>query len=847
MRSRPFLSRLPRSLPLAGFLTLWLVAAPFASPCAAQDKREAASVSGYVHTITPQRVMRGWPNARVTLRNVDSGTTYATVTDTAGGYTFENVLAGACELGVSLEGFETEELKFELAPGVALRVDVAMRLRGVQAANGAADALGAGNGPAALPQDVRKPVAWADQQFQQTMPLEPGVERGPDGLLNMRGARNVRHGWAVNSSTVPDPATEQSAVNLPLEAREPARVVPNPFSAAQRRFADGVVDLDADAGTDRWRFGVRSFVPRLRWRDGSIWGIRAIAPEAHLSGPLKAGRAYFSQRLEYRFVRSQIESLPFIPEGEDDTQLEAFDSFTRVDVNLNASNRLTGSFAYFPQNQAWVNLNTFNPQEVTPNFQQRGFQASVRERAIFSGGGYLDSSFTVRRFDGRVFPSTPGPAVILGLFLFPDQNFGAWNSAQDRESILYQGGQDVHLRPLQAGGTHLLQFGYRVTREDTDGTVDNFPVTVVRGDGTTSQRIDFLQPEALARDKTDFAVYAHDHWQANSWVSVDLGVRLGREDIGGEGFYAAPRFGLTIAPAGYPSTVLRFGAGLYYDRVPLYLLTFLDYPKQILTRFAADGITVSDGPKPFAHRIATRDGRLRVPFTAAYRAQLDHEFGGGLLVRVGYEQRDRFDDFVVEPFESVLPTVAEFQLRNNGIQRYREFQAMLRWHAAERTTLYFSYTRSRAEGDLNTFDPFFGNFPTAILRPNERNRSPYDAPDRLLIWGPIGLPWKLNFLPVMDVRSGYPFSAVDDDLNFVGPRNRAGRYPLFFSLDAELTRRFLIPFAGRKWDVLVGARVFNTTNHWNPRDVQRVVTHPLFGEFFNTADREFRIRFEIEF
>jgi hypothetical protein len=195
----------------------------------------------------------------------------------------------------------------------------------------------------------------------------------------------------------------------------------------------------------------------------------------------------------------------------------------------------------------------------------------------------------------------------------------------------------------------------------------------------------------------------------------------------------------------------------------------------------------------------------------------------------------------------VAPPVAEFRLRNSGRQSYREFLAMLSWHATERTSLFFSYVRSHARGDLNSFDQFFGNYPTAIIRPNERNRSPFDVPDRMLIWGTIGLPLQLELLPVVDVRSGFPFSAVDDDLNFVGPRNRAGRYPSFFSLDVQISRRFTIPLRGRRWHVLAGVRFFNVTNHFNPRDVQQVVTHPLFGQFFNTADRQIRIKFEVQF
>ena len=45
--------------------------------------------------------------------------------------------------------------------------------------------------------------------------------------------------------------------------------------------------------------------------------------------------------------------------------------------------------------------------------------------------------------------------------------------------------------------------------------------------------------------------------------------------------------------------------------------------------------------------------------------------------------------------------------------------------------------------------------------------------------------------PLIDVRTGFPYSLIDEDRNFVGARNQAGRYPTFVSLDTQVTTRFL--------------------------------------------------------
>jgi hypothetical protein len=98
---------------------------------------------------------------------------------------------------------------------------------------------------------------------------------------------------------------------------------------------------------------------------------------------------------------------------------------------------------------------------------------------------------------------------------------------------------------------------------------------------------------------------------------------------------------------------------------------------------------------------------------------------------------------------------------------------------------------------------------------------------------------------VIDWRSGFPFSLVNEDQNFVGPRNTGGRFPRLWTLDVLVTKGVTIPFRGKKYKGRVGLSIFNITNHWNPRDVQNNVDSSQFGTFFNSADRSFRTKFEI--
>jgi hypothetical protein len=80
------------------------------------------------------------------------------------------------------------------------------------------------------------------------------------------------------------------------------------------------------------------------------------------------------------------------------------------------------------------------------------------------------------------------------------------------------------------------------------------------------------------------------------------------------------------------------------------------------------------------------------------------------------------------------------------------------------------------------------NFQNPIIRPNERSLLSYDAPKRFVFWGNFGVKYGITVTPVLDLRNGFPLSNIDEDRNFVGERNRAGRYPTFASLDMQVLK-----------------------------------------------------------
>jgi hypothetical protein len=183
-------------------------------------------------------------------------------------------------------------------------------------------------------------------------------------------------------------------------------------------------------------------------------------------------------------------------------------------------------------------------------------------------------------------------------------------------------------------------------------------------------------------------------------------------------------------------------------------------------------------------------------------------------------------------------------LLNSGRSRYRELQAVARFRFQEGRNIFLSYVRSQARGNLNDFNHYFGNLKQAVIRPDENGRLPFDTPNRMLFWGEFSLPFDVVATPVVDWRSGFPFSIVNEQQDFVGPRNEGGRFPSLLTLDLLVTKGLTIPFRGKKYRGRAGMTIFNITNHWNPRDVQNNIDSRQFGSFFNSPGFSVRLKFE---
>ncbi len=281
-------------------------------------------------------------------------------------------------------------------------------------------------------------------------------------------------------------------------------------------------------------------------------------------------------------------------------------------------------------------------------------------------------------------------------------------------------------------------------------------------------------------------------------------------------------------------TLLKAGGGLFYDRVPLNVPAFPQYPGRTILTLGAAGEVISS--VPYSNVIA---GQIRNPRSETWNVELDRQVLNNLLVRVAYQQRNTVHSIILTPL--ITADANLLSVANSGRDFYREFQITGRYQI-RRHTLNASYVLSKATGDLNDFNQFFGNNPQAVIQPDSRGPLPFDALNRFLVWGEFIAPWKVTVMPVLDIHTGFPYSTVNELREFVGPRNEQ-HFRQFNSFDLQVLREFRVPFRGKERGVKVGFSVFNLFNHFNPRDVQNDLDSQRFGDFFNGPPRTFRGKF----
>ena len=361
-----------------------------------------------------------------------------------------------------------------------------------------------------------------DEQFQSLLPLIPGVVRGPNGLINMKGARASQNGSLVNSADVTDPATGTTAINIPIDVVSSIHVLSTPYDPEYGKFTGAVSNVETRSGDfNKFRLSGQNFIPRLRRIDGSIVGIAAFTPRITFSGPIVKDRVAFTQSFEYRYERDPVDSLPPL---QSYNRSENFNSYTQFDVNISQKQTASASFAIFPQRLDYYGLNTFTPQPSTPDLNERGYQAYLQHRYVTDSGDLLTSQVSFRRFNADLVPNSNAPYELL-----VETTEGGFFNHQNRNTTRTEWEEIFRSHPRHFFGSHELDAGVDFAHSSYDGRQQFLPVQIFGVAGYPLEQIQFGPTSTFSVDQNETAWFVGKIWvDANDYSIVRIEGRPAR-------------------------------------------------------------------------------------------------------------------------------------------------------------------------------------------------------------------------------------------------------------------------------------------------------------------------------
>ena len=126
-------------------------------------------------------------------------------------------------------------------------------------------------------------------------------------------------------------------------------------------------------------------------------------------------------------------------------------------------------------------------------------------------------------------------------------------------------------------GSHQFKIGMDYAHSNYDGLINLEPVSILGASNLPIERIIFGPASRFNIRQNEIAWFLADQWKPFSRLTVDFGLRFDRDSVT-DSTNSAPRAGFALMLTKDAKTLLKGGAGLFYDRVPLNVASFRFLP-----------------------------------------------------------------------------------------------------------------------------------------------------------------------------------------------------------------------------------------------------------------------------
>lgn len=816
-------------------------------------------------TATPQATTTGTTSAKVEVAVLDqshlnvlgaqveiraAGSVVATTTTDENGHAvFAQLASGRYTISASKEGFETaikSDLEYQAGASVSVELTLyaAVTKQTMDVSDTSSSVEVTTESPTSVGGELAKEMPSRPATVSDALPLIPGVARKPGGGLQLSGSGEHRSAMIVNSADVTDPATGEFGLTVPIDIVEKLDYYQSSFLAEYGRFTAGFVSVETKRGGERWKWELNDPFPEFIIHSWGLRGLRTATPRLNAEGPLIPGKLYFSEGFEYVMRKELVNTLPF-PFNEKRTQ--GVNSFAQFDWVMSDKNLVTATMHVAPQRLGNVNLSYYNPGPTTPDASTHNYTGTISDKWSILGGLW-DNTLGITRFDANVWAKGT-----LNYVFQPQVESGNYFSQQRRDAERYSWSSSFAFQQWNHFGSHNFKAGTYFSRSFDNGQLLQRPVDIEDASGRLLERMAFTGGAPFNYSDTEVGLFEQDHWVLGPRVSIDLGLRMERQEMS-HATRLAPRAGIAWNLFARLGTVLRAGGGVFYDRVPLGVYSFESYPERVLTYYDASG-AVRAGPFTYVNALGGVRSRKNFvlagnesgnfsPSATTGMIQIEQPVGRSVRLRAGFLQTASSDLVTLNETTPDPVTKQAFTLLSgDGSAHYRQLEVSARVRVDAKRELFFSYVHSRATGDLNEFAAYIGSFPNTLTRPNQVATLSTDLPNRFLAWGRLQLPHGFGLAPVFEYRSGFPYSNLNELQLYAGVPN-SSRFPHFLSADARLWRDFKV---SPKYTLRFSVSSFNLTNHFNPESTHWNTADSAHGLFFGERHRRFTADFDVIF
>ncbi len=740
------------------------------------------------------------PGALVSANN-GQGTSRSTTADKRGEYALENLPAGTYTVRVSAKGFALAESDVAVGAGAAQTLNFPMSLASAKQSVTVSD-----SGQSARVEV--DPSANADALVMRGSDLD-ALSDDPDDLAADLAAL-AGPGAGPNGGQIYIDGFTGGRLPAKSSIRE-IRINQNPFSAQYDRIGMGRVEVFTKPGSD-------DFHGEIQTHDGSdIFNARnpftpvkptwqRLGLEGEVTGPIGKKTSFFADfevrkwtensfvnasTLDKNLQTAPIAQAVLTPRRDTEENL-------KLDRQLSTNQTLTLRYTFARtaiDNQGASGFSlpsriyNYRDGEDTVQFAETGVYGAhtVNEtRARYSrlrtsqhGNADLPTTAVLDAFTGG------GPPLTLSF------------TNQDRI--------EVQNMTTVTHGSHLLRWGGRLRGVDlrdqdttnytgtfTFSSLDSYRITLmgqqaglsaqqIRAAGGGASQFSIAAGNPLASlSQYDVGFFALDDWRARPNLTVSFGLRYEAQTRIDDHRDVAPRlsFAWGLAPAGKtPKTVIRAGAGLFYDRVSETLS---------LDALRRDGVHqqqfVLDSPDFYPvipslgellsnrvpQAIREMDGNIRAPYMGQAGVGVERQLPRNLVLSVNYLHSRGWHNLrsrAITPIGSVAaPDVTSIYLyESSGIFKQDQLVTSLTARVNSRISFNSSYSFGKANSDTDGAATFPAD--SYNLRP-EYGRAGFDVRHRLQFSGSFAFRWGLRLSPMLVATSSRPFNiTIGRDLN----------------------------------------------------------------------------------